>query len=104
MPCLNEEETVGQAVKEARNAIVINDITEGEVLVIDNGSTDCSALKAQAAGARVISEPHKGYGAALKTGIREAQGKWILMGDCDLSYDFSCLPKFLEELHHARNA
>jgi glycosyltransferase involved in cell wall biosynthesis len=55
-----------------------------EVLVIDDGSTDATADEASAAGARVIRHPYnKGNGAAVKTGVREATGRFILIVDAD---------------------
>jgi glycosyltransferase involved in cell wall biosynthesis len=55
-----------------------------EVMVIDDGSTDATADEAAAAGARVIRHPYnKGNGAAVKTGVREATGRFILIVDAD---------------------
>ena len=55
-----------------------------EVLVIDDGSTDGTAARAQRAGARVIRHPYnKGNGAAVKTGIRHASGEFVLVLDAD---------------------
>jgi hypothetical protein len=71
---------------------------EGEVLVADNGSTDCSQALAQRAGARVVAVPEPGYGAALMGGIRAARGRYVAMGDADDSYDFSSLQPFLDRL------
>ena len=63
----------------------------GEVIVVDNNSTDRSAEIAAAAGARVIPEREPGYGAAIRCGFREARGKYMVMGDCDGTYEFSQL-------------
>ena len=55
-----------------------------EVLVIDDGSADETAATATAAGARVIRHPYnKGNGAAVKTGIRQARGDYVLIVDAD---------------------
>lgn len=97
MPCLNEEETVGVCVEKALAWLGSRGLY-GEVIVVDNGSTDASALLAAEAGARVIHEDRRGYGAALRAGFREAQGEWIVMGDCDDTYDFMCLDDLLEPL------
>ena len=97
MPCLNEAETVEICVKKARAYLDRNGI-DGEVLVSDNGSTDGSQDLARKSGARVVHAPRKGYGAALITGIEEARGRFVIMGDCDDSYDFSDLDAFVESL------
>jgi glycosyltransferase involved in cell wall biosynthesis len=59
-----------------------------EILVVDDGSTDETAARAEAAGARVIRHPYnKGNGAAVKTGIREASSPVILLMDADTQHD-----------------
>lgn len=97
MPCLDEAETVAACVATAGDWLRSRDI-DGEVLVADNGSTDGSQALAAAAGARVVPVPRKGYGAALRGGIASARGRYVIMGDCDESYDFSSLDPFIEEL------
>jgi glycosyltransferase involved in cell wall biosynthesis len=97
MPCLNEAETVGQCVRKAIGFLKRSG-TAGEVLVADNGSTDGSKALANEAGARVVEIPEKGYGAALRGGIRAARGRFIVMGDADDSYDFSRLDAFVDSL------
>jgi hypothetical protein len=90
MPCLNEEETVGICVAKARDWLRRSRI-DGEVLVVDNGSTDRSVAVAVAAGGRVIHERRRGYGQAYLRGFAEARGDYIVMGDSDDTYDFSDL-------------
>jgi hypothetical protein len=97
MPCLDESATVGRCVATARTWLDGSGLS-GEVLVADNGSTDGSQQSAIDAGARVVSVPVRGYGAALQTGIEEARGRWVVMGDADASYDFSDLAGFVREL------
>lgn len=97
MPCLNEARTVAQCVAAAREFLRRTD-TSGEVLVADNGSTDGSREIAEAAGARVVPVPERGYGAALLGGIAAAQGRYVIMGDADSSYDFAHLDAFVERL------
>ena len=87
MPCQNEEKTVGQCVNDAKDFMTRRRL-HGEILIIDNGSTDESAGIAREHGAQVIPESRPGYGYALRRGIDSAQGKVILMGDCDATYDF----------------
>ena len=97
MPCLNEERTVASCVDKALKTLLELEIA-GEVLVVDNGSTDQSVEVARAAGARVIVEPLKGYGNALRRGFDEARGRFIVMADCDESYDLTDLGRFVTRL------
>ena len=97
MPCLNEAETVGRCVAEAVAALRAAGLP-GEVLVADNGSTDGSPALAEAAGARVVAVPGRGYGAALAGGFAAARGTYVVMGDADLSYDFGAVPEFVKAL------
>jgi glycosyltransferase involved in cell wall biosynthesis len=97
MPCLNEAETVGTCVEKAVGFLQSRGL-DGEVLVADNGSTDGSVEIAEAAGARVVPIKRKGYGNALIGGIRAAEGRYVIMGDADDSYDFSSLDAFVERL------
>jgi glycosyltransferase involved in cell wall biosynthesis len=97
MPCLNEEETVGVCVRKAVETLHKTGI-QGEVIVADNGSTDGSVEAAQAEGARVVHVKAKGYGNALRGGIEASRGKYVLMADADDSYDFTHIPRFMEQL------
>lgn len=97
MPCLNEAETLGICIEKAKRALSANSIS-GEVVVADNGSTDGSQGIATRMGARVVNVAAKGYGNALMGGIDSAQGKYIIMGDADDSYDFLEIPKYVEKL------
>jgi Glycosyl transferase family 2 len=97
LPCLNEAETVDACVRKALGALQRIGVT-GEVVLSDNGSTDGSQALAQAAGARVVNAPIRGYGAALQHGIHEARGRYIIMADADDSYDLSNLEPFIERL------
>jgi hypothetical protein len=97
MPCLNEAETVATCVRKAIGFLAESGIS-GEVLIADNGSTDGSQQLAEAEGARVVNVKEKGYGNALMSGIVAAEGKYIIMGDSDDSYDFTNLMPFVEEL------
>ncbi len=97
LPCLNEEQTVATCVRKALNWIAQSPYT-GEVIVVDNGSTDRSAWLAASAGARVVHESRRGYGAALRRGFQAAAGEWLVMGDCDDTYDFADLDPLIEPL------
>ncbi len=97
IPCLNEEENIERCVRAAL-AAVENIAGGGEVLVVDNASEDRSAELAKAAGATVIREERRGYGSAYLAGFAAAKGKYIVMADADLTYDFDEVPRFVAEL------
>ena len=97
IPCLNEAQSIAEAVRRARRALEENGF-EGEVVVADNGSTDGSAALAAEAGARVVHEERRGYGSAYLAGLGAAKGDYIVMADADLTYDFDDIPRFVEQL------
>ncbi len=97
LPCLNEEQTVATCVGKARQWFE-SAVVRGEVIVVDNGSTDHSREKASEAGARVFDEPRRGYGCAHLRGFEEATGKIIVMADADDTYDLSDLSPLIEPL------
>jgi glycosyltransferase involved in cell wall biosynthesis len=97
MPCLNEAETLAACIADAKGFLERFGVT-GEVVVADNGSTDGSQGIAEAAGARLVAVPTRGYGAALQGGIAAARGMFVIMADADGSYDFSGLLPFVERL------
>ncbi|MFN7940092.1 MAG: glycosyltransferase family 2 protein [Thermoanaerobaculia bacterium] len=97
MPCLDEERTVGSCVAKAIATLARLGV-EGEVVVVDNGSRDASVASAETAGARVVTEPRRGYGNALRRGFSAARGRFVLMADCDESYDLTDLERFLLRL------
>ena len=77
-PAYNEEDGIAQAVADF-GAIEAVD----EVLVVDNNSRDATASRAIAAGARVVPEPRQGYGNALRRGLAEAQGEYVVLAEPD---------------------
>ena len=97
IPCLNEADTIAECVGRALTTFARNDLN-GEVVVADNGSEDGSAALAAEAGARVIHETRRGYGSAYLAGFAAARGRYVVMGDADLTYDFSEIPRFVAEL------
>ena len=97
LPCLNEQETILICINKIKEVFAKGKIN-GEIIVADNGSTDRSPEIAQAAGAKVVQEPLKGYGAAYLCGLREVSGRYIIIGDSDNTYDFYEIPKFLKHL------
>jgi len=97
IPCLDEAETIAECVTTARTVLDEGGLA-GEVVVVDNGSTDGSGDLARAAGALVVEEPRRGYGSAYLAGLAAASGDYIVMVDADLTYDFREIPAFVREL------
>lgn len=73
IPALDEEAAIASVVGEVPRDRV------HEIIVVDNGSTDCTAEVAAAAGARVVREPRRGYGAACRAGARAAADADVLV-------------------------
>lgn len=94
IPCLNEEISIGSCIDKALDAFRRAGIA-GEVVVADNGSTDRSVQIARSHGACIVHAKIKGYGSALRKGIEEARGEFIILGDADGSHDFSEIPRFV---------
>jgi glycosyltransferase involved in cell wall biosynthesis len=90
IPALNEEEPIGDVVRAIPAGLV------DEVVVVDNGSTDRTADRARAAGARVVVEPRRGYGRACQAGME------ALAADCEvvvfLDGDGSDCPEMMTRL------
>jgi glycosyltransferase involved in cell wall biosynthesis len=97
IPCLNEAENIEHCVLAACAAIERMGAA-GEVVVVDNDSEDDSAALARHAGARVVVEPRRGYGSAYLAGFAASRGKYIVMADADLTYDFGEIPRFVAAL------
>jgi glycosyltransferase involved in cell wall biosynthesis len=97
IPCLNEAENIGACVAAALEAIARMGVA-GEVVVADNNSEDDSARLAERAGARVIVERRRGYGSAYLAGFAASRGRYIVMADADLTYDFKEIPRFVAAL------
>jgi glycosyltransferase involved in cell wall biosynthesis len=97
MPCLNEARTLAGCIRKAQLFLKEHGVS-GEVIVADNDSTDGSIKIAEKMNARVVTVRTRGYGAALAAGIQAAEGKYVIMGDSDESYDFSALFPFVEKL------
>lgn len=91
IPALNEEEPIAAVVRDCLTTGL-----PGEVIIVDNGSTDRTAERARETGARVVSEPTPGYGRACAAGIR------ALPRECDLVVfldgDGSDCPELMAEL------
>jgi glycosyltransferase involved in cell wall biosynthesis len=97
IPCLNESENIDACVRAALAAIGRMGVA-GEVVVADNDSEDDSAHIAELAGARVVVERRRGYGSAYLAGFAASRGRYIVMADADLTYDFDEIPRFVAAL------
>lgn len=90
IPALNEEATIADVVRRVPREVA------DEVIVVDNGSDDLTALRAEQAGARVVGEPRRGYGRACRAGVKG------LAGDCEivvfLDGDGSDCPELMGDL------
>src|SRR5438552_3584365 len=95
IPCLNEEIGISEVLREVPPFV-------DEVIVVDNGSTDRTAVIARDMGAHVISELHRGYGKAYKSGFSQATGDIIVTLDGDHSYPVDALSYLLEAFMHCR--
>lgn len=96
MPCLNEAETLAKCIATAKIGLERAGLA-GEILIADNGSTDGSQAIAEKFGARVVAVAKKGYGNAIRGGVRAARGEWIVVADADDSYDFSEADRFVKK-------
>ncbi|MBW2623764.1 MAG: glycosyltransferase family 2 protein [Deltaproteobacteria bacterium] len=96
IPVYNEAEVIGSTVSELAERFPFF-----EILVVDDGSQDGSGKIAAEAGARVVSHPrNRGNGAAIKTGIRSAKGRILVMMDGDGQHDPNEIPKILEHIEN----
>ncbi|MEW6202007.1 MAG: glycosyltransferase family 2 protein [bacterium] len=73
IPALNEEDNIEHVIKDIPHNLV------DDIIVVDNGSTDATPERARRAGARVVSEPKRGYGNACMRGLQEAKGAYIVV-------------------------
>lgn len=101
IPCLNEGDSIGDLVRDIQE--VANDpglaVDIFRILVVDNGSTDRTAMTAGSAGAAVVSEPRRGYGRACLSGVLAAEGaEIIVLMDGDSSDVPAELTRLLEPL------
>lgn len=95
IPAFNEAAVIGKVLQDIRDV----DLGDVEILLIDDGSTDGTADVARAAGARVIRHPYNvGNGAAVKTGLRNARGRFLVLMDGDGQHKASDLPALVRGL------
>lgn len=77
-PAYNEQDGIAHAVADFGGIDAVD-----EVVVVDNNSRDATADRAREAGARVVSESRQGYGNALRRGLAEAQGEYVVLAEPD---------------------
>ncbi|MGH7847495.1 MAG: glycosyltransferase family 2 protein [Candidatus Binatia bacterium] len=93
IPALNEEESLADVLAQVPATAV------DEIIVVDNGSTDCTAAVARCAGAQVVEEPRKGYGAACWSGFKASEDASILVFiDGDGSFNPGEIPRLTEPI------
>ena len=97
LPCLNEKKTIRTCIDKAFKFLEDCGV-DGEVLVADNGSSDGSIEIVNESPARLVNVSENGYGAAIRGGMENANGKYIIMCDSDDSYGMDNLMPFLEKL------
>jgi glycosyltransferase involved in cell wall biosynthesis len=95
VPALNEQLTIADFIAWCHEGLRRVDMP-GEILIIDS-STDRTAEIALAAGARVLRTPKRGLGRAYLDALPFIRGRYVLMGDCDCTYDFRELGDFVEK-------
>jgi glycosyltransferase involved in cell wall biosynthesis len=95
IPALNEQLTIGDFLDWAKEGLRKAGVV-GEVLIVDS-STDKTSEIALAKGARVLKAPKRGLGRAYIDSLPFIRGKYVLMGDCDCTYDFRELAPFVEK-------
>ena len=99
IPTRNEEASIGVVVDEIRAALGDQLL---EIVIVDTDSQDRTREIATAKGARVVSEPRRGYGRAYKTGFAAAQGTYVATLDGDLTYPAERVPDFVKALESGR--
>lgn len=104
VPAYNEEKTITSTIRNLKEMLDVSSV-EGEILVVDDCSTDLTGKLARMEGVRVITHTsNRGYGAALKTGIRSTDGRNIAIIDADGTYPAEMIPPLLNEMENCEMA
>jgi glycosyltransferase involved in cell wall biosynthesis len=98
LPALNEEEAIGKVIDEIPVEELESKGYQTEIIVVDNGSTDKTAEIAAAQGAKVISEPNRGKGRAIRTGFGTVSGDFVFMLDSDFTYPAGYITQMVDML------
>ena len=97
-PALNEEQTIEKVIAEVPLAELESRGYRADIVVVDNGSSDRTAQLATSSGARVITEPQKGKGRAVRKAFQSVSGEFVFMLDADYTYPATYIPQMLELL------
>lgn len=98
IPAYNEEMGINTVLKQLADVMNNSDVKH-EVIVVDDGSVDRTATRAEEAGVQVVHHPtNRGYGASIKTGIRRARYSVICITDADGTYPLEQVPTLVEHL------
>ena len=95
VPALNEAITVGEFVAWCREGLKDAGVS-GQILIVDS-STDATPEIVLAQGGEVLRVPKRGLGRAYIDALPYIRGRWIVMGDADLTYDFRELVPFVKQ-------
>lgn len=98
IPTLNEERSIVQTLNGVPKSALNEMGYDVEVIVVDGQSTDATRELAEAAGARVVLEPRKGYGIPIRTGVLNSHGDVIAKADGDWTYPLEMLPELVQVL------
>jgi glycosyltransferase involved in cell wall biosynthesis len=97
IPALNEEITIGEFVDWCKQGLAKAGVP-GEILIVDSSSDQTPAIALQM-GARVLRTPKRGLGRAYIDALPYIRGRFVIMGDCDLTYDFREIKDFVDRYH-----
>jgi len=97
IPALNEQITIGEFVAWCKQGLAEAGVS-GEILIVDS-SEDRTPQIALEHGARVLRAPKRGLGRAYIDAMPYIRGTYVILGDCDLTYDFRALKPFVERFH-----
>jgi glycosyltransferase involved in cell wall biosynthesis len=93
VPALNESLTIGDFIEWCQEGLRKANV-RGEILIVDSSKDDTAKI-ALSKGARVLRTPKRGLGRAYIDSLPFIRGKWIVMGDCDCTYDFREIEPFV---------
>jgi glycosyltransferase involved in cell wall biosynthesis len=98
IPAFQEEYVIQSVIESIKNVMISINVMY-EIIVVDDGSSDSTSQKAKESGAKVFRHAYNiGNGAAIKTGIRNAQGDVLIFMDGDGQHDPNDIPRFLKEI------